>query len=94
MKPLEYNSVGVPYVASPREEYRWYHKQAQGGVLADQAKDWVKAIKQLLTEESYRKELSEQGRAFAATQTIEENSWRFWEAWSTAYDIQRKGRSS
>lgn len=94
LKPLEYNSVGVPYIASPREEYRWYHKQAQGGVLADQAKDWVKAIKQLLTEESYRKELSEQGRAFAATQTIEENSWRFWEAWSTAYDIQRKGRSS
>lgn len=90
LKPLEYNAVGVPYVISPREEYRWYHRQANGGFLADSGKEWVKHVDTLMTNETLRKELAEQGRAFAATQTIEKNAWRFWEAWSTAYDIQRK----
>jgi hypothetical protein len=43
-----------------------------------------------MTNEAQRKELAEQGRSFAATQTVEKNAWRFWEAWTTAYDIQRK----
>lgn len=93
LKPLEYNAVGVPYVVSPRDEYRWYHRQAQGGLLAETGRDWVKAVSALMTNESQRKELAEAGRAFAATQTIETNAWRFWEAWTTAYDLQRKGRS-
>ena len=90
LKLLEYNAVGVPYVASSRNEYRRYHKESGGaGLLAETPKDWVAGIRALMTDDARRKELSERGREFAATQTIEQNSWRFLEAWTRAYEIQR-----
>lgn len=93
LKPLELNSVGVPYVASPRESYRQYHKDSGGaGLLAETSKDWYTCLKKLLTDEPMRKELGAQGRAYAATQTVEANSWRWLEAWTRAYEIQRAGR--
>lgn len=93
LKPLEFNSVGVPYVISPRQEYRKYHKDSGAGLMADTPKEWISCISQLMTNESMRKELSEQGRAFAATQTVEEHSWRWLEAWTRAHDIaQGRGK--
>lgn len=89
LKPLEFNSVGVPYVASPREEYRRYHRESGGGLLAETPKEWVKCISELMTNETLCKELGEQGRSFATTQTIEQNSWRWLEAWARAYELQR-----
>lgn len=93
LKPLEYNAVGVPYVASPRQEYRKYHKESRGGgLLAETPKEWVASVNRLMTDESLRKELGERGRRFAETQTIERNSWRWLEAWTKAYEIQRSGK--
>lgn len=89
LKVLELNSVGVPYVASPRQEYRKYHQECGAGILADTPKEWIRGISELMTNDARRKELSEQGRAYVATQTIEENSWRWWEAWTRAYEYQR-----
>lgn len=92
LKPLEYNSLGIPYVASPREEYRRYHRESGGGVLVDTGKEWVSAIDELMRDDVKRKELGEQGKAYAATQTIEKHAWRWWEAWTNAYEIQQAGR--
>lgn len=93
LKLLEYNSVGVPYVASPRQEYRKYHQESKGGgLLAESPKEWVAAVTRLMTDEPLRKELGEQGRRFAETQTVEQNSWRWLEAWTKAYEIQRSGK--
>lgn len=93
LKVLEYASLGIPYVASPREEYRRFHKESGGaGILADTPKQWVAGIKQLLTDDSLRKEMSDKGRSYAMTQTIEKNSWRWLEAWTRAYDIERGGK--
>lgn len=89
LKPLEYASVGVPYVCSPRPEYVKLHQQAGAGLLAETPKEWERHVKLLLTDEVMRKELGEKGRAFAQTQTIEANSWRWMEAWERAYKIQR-----
>ena len=58
------------------------------GLLADKPKHWFKQTFRLLTDTAFRRELSEQGRAYAATQTIEEHAWRWWEAWSYAYNLQ------
>ena len=92
LKVLEANSVGVPYVASPRSEYRRYHKASGGGLLADSPKEWYAHIKRLMDDESLRKELGEQGREYCRTQTIEGNAWRWLEAWQTAYEIQRSSK--
>jgi Glycosyl transferases group 1 len=89
LKLLEYCSVGVPYVASSRAEYVRLNQTARAGFLAETPKEWEKFTKQLLTDDVLRKELGEKGRAFAATQTIELNSWRWLEAWERAYKIQR-----
>ena len=89
LKPLEFNSVGVPFVASPRRQYVRYQKESGGGLLAETPKEWIKAISDLMANENMRKELGDQGRAFAETQTIEQNSWRWMEAWTRAYEIQK-----
>lgn len=90
LKVLEYAAVGVPFVASPREEYRRFHKESQGaGFLAETPKQWATHIRQLLTDDILRKEMSEQARAYAATQTLEAHAWRWLEAWELAYKIQR-----
>lgn len=93
LKPLEYNAVGVPYVVSPREEYRRYHRESgEAGMLADTPKQWVTSIDRLMRDEVLRKELGHRGREFASTQTIEQHAWRFLEAWTRAYEIQRAGQ--
>jgi hypothetical protein len=89
LKLLEYCSVGIPYVGSPRAEYQRLNQQAGAGFLADTPKEWERALKKLLTDDVLRKELGEKGKAFAATQTIELNSWRWLEAWERAMKIER-----
>lgn len=91
LKPLEYNSLGIPYVGSPRDEYRRYHKESGGaGLLADSPREWVKSIDTLMKNEVMRKELGEMGRSFVANgNTVEQNSWRFLEAWTRALEIER-----
>lgn len=92
LKMLEYAAIGIPAVASPRSEYRRFHKESGGaGILAETPKEWKAGVKQLVDNDTMRKEMSEQARAFAATQTIEKNSWRWLEAWTRAYEIQRSG---
>lgn len=88
LKLLEANSVGVPYVASPRSEYRRHHQGAGAGLLVDTPKQWVDAVNKLMTDSALRKELGERGREYMRTRTIEANAWRLWEAWERAYDIQ------
>lgn len=88
LKLVEASATGTPWVASPRTEYRRFHKESGGGLLANTPKEWFKAIKQLMDDESLRKEIGEQGREHVRTQTIEANSWRVMEAWQLAYDLQ------
>lgn len=92
LKALEAAAVGVPWVGSPRAEYRRFHKESGGsGLLVENRKEWFKAVKQLMDDASMRQDLGEKGRAFVQDQTVENNSWRLWEAWTRAFEIQRKG---
>jgi hypothetical protein len=88
LKMLEYAAAGVPCVASPRAEYRKLHARGVG-LLADNPRDWYRHSKKLLTDDVRRYELSEAGRAAVASLTIEDNAWRWWEAWERALVIQR-----
>jgi glycosyltransferase involved in cell wall biosynthesis len=90
LKVLEAAAVGTPWVASPRTEYRRFHKESGGaGILADRPKDWVAGVKRIMDDPELHKELAEKGREFCRTQTIEANSWRWLEAWTKAYEIEQ-----
>jgi hypothetical protein len=89
LKGIEYMAAGVPWVGSPREEYRRLHRESGCGVLADKPKDWVAQLKRLLDDDVLRKEQAEAGRAFMADQTYQAQAWRWMDAWTRALEIQR-----
>lgn len=89
LKGIEYMAVGVPWVASPRTEYRRLQKESGCGLLADGGRGWYTSLQRLLTDEEFRKEQAEAGREYMKSQTYEANAWRWAEAWETAFKIQR-----
>lgn len=89
LKPLEYAAVGVPWVASDRNEYRRLHKLGCG-VVVDRPREWEWQLRKLLTDDGWRQELSDRGRAVAATLTIERGAEEWYEAWTYAYQLQKR----
>jgi hypothetical protein len=93
LKPLEMCAAGVPWVASPRAEYARLHRLG-AGILADRPRTWYRELKRLRESEPLRLELSEAGRAVAATQRLDDHSHRWWEAWGKALSLQRGDRAA
>lgn len=89
LKCLEMSALGVPWVASPRDEYRRLHKLG-AGLLADKPQHWYKRLRELATNAALRQEMSEAGRAVAAEHTIEKNAWRWLDIWRRAYELQHQ----
>jgi glycosyltransferase involved in cell wall biosynthesis len=88
LKPLELSAVGVPWVGSPRAEYSRLH--ARGcGILADTPRRWYQAVKKLRENPGLREEMALAGRAVAETLRLENNAYRWAEAWDRAYSIQK-----
>lgn len=88
LKPLEYAALGIPCVMSPRAEYQRLHSLGVGK-LAAKPREWERTLRALAGDATQRAELSEAGRAVAAEWTIEQNAWRWAQAWEEAYQIQR-----
>lgn len=90
LKGIEMFALGIPWVASPREEYRRLTREAGAGLLADTPKQWYSQLRALLTDEVLRKEQAEAGRTYMQDQTYEANAWRQLEAWTRAYEMERE----
>jgi hypothetical protein len=88
LKAIEHMAVGVPWVASPREEYRKVHRASGCGLLADSPKEWYLKLKMLLTDDVFAKEQAEAGKAYMIDQTYQAQAWRWAEAWETAYRLE------
>lgn len=88
LKPLEMSAAGVPWVASPRAEYRRLHAMG-AGVLADRPRVWYRELKRLRESPALRAELSEAGRAVAEQLRLRDHSWRWQEAWARAYEMRQ-----
>lgn len=88
LKPLEMCAAGVPWVASPRAEYRRLHAMG-AGVLADRPRVWYRELKRLRESAAMRQELSEAGRAVAAQLRMRDHFWRWQEAWVKAVELDR-----
>lgn len=89
LKGIEYMAAGVPWVASPRAEYRRLQRESGCGFLAETPKQWYGHLTRLLTDSCLRKEQAEAGREYMQSQTYEANAWRWLEAWAKAVEIQR-----
>lgn len=89
LKPLELAAVGVPWVASPRAEYKRLHELGCG-LLADRPDKWFKILRALHRSESFRTEQSEAGRAVAEQLRLRDHAWKWWEAWDRALGLQRR----
>ena len=89
LKGIECMAAGVPWVASPRSEYRRLHKESGCGFLADTPKQWYAYLTQLLRDDVLRKEQAEAGKAYMTSQTYQAHAWRWLEAWTRALEIQR-----
>jgi hypothetical protein len=88
LKMLEYAALGVPCIGSPRAEYRKIHALGVG-LLASSPKDWFRLTQELLRNAALRDELSQSGRDAVRELTVEKQAWRWWEAWTMAYQIER-----
>lgn len=89
LKGIEHMAAGVPWVASPREEYRRLHRESGCGLLADTPKDWYTQLIRLLGDEVLRKEQTEMGMEYMKDQTYQAQAWRWLEAWERALKVQR-----
>jgi hypothetical protein len=89
LKPLELSACGVPWLASPRVEYRRLQRALGVGLLAERPKDWHRQLKRLVTDSPLRVEQSQAGRVAAAGWTIDGNAWRWAEVWADALARQR-----
>ena len=83
LKPLEMSAAGVPWVASPREDYSRLHKLGAGW-LAEKPSDWYRKLRALRGSAELRADLAGKGREVAETLKLENNAWRWWESWRTA----------
>lgn len=81
LKILEYSALGVPWVASPRCEYRRAHSLYGVGMLADKPRQWLAKLRELRSSEALRREMSAAGREWASTMTIDGNADRWAEVW-------------
>lgn len=88
LKPAELSACGVPWVASPRAEYKRLHAMG-AGVLADRPRTWYRELKRLRESAALRAERSEAGRAVAEQLRLRDNAWRWAEAWQKAYELQQ-----
>jgi glycosyltransferase involved in cell wall biosynthesis len=89
LKAIEYMAGGVPWVGSPREEYRRLNRESGCGLMASTPKEWYTNLKRLLTDEILYKEQSEAGKDYMTTETYQLNAWRFAEAWTRAHEMER-----
>jgi len=88
LKGLELAAVGVPFVASPTEDYQRIADDGIGLLAKWKAKDWKRATLDLLRN---RDEYGEQFRAGVIDRyLLEDNAWRWAEAWDQAITNARR----
>lgn len=92
LKGIEMAAVGVPFVASPRSDYRELAKLGIGE-LAGTRSDWYRKVKRLVTDRPYRMHQADSYREQAAQLTYERHADRWLAAWQQAV-LNRTMRSA
>ena len=80
LKGLEYAAVGMPFVASATDQYKLLAAEG-AGIIVDKPKEWERALRNVLGSASMRDEMAAAGRETAERWSMENNIWRWEEAW-------------
>lgn len=90
LKGLEMASVGIPFVASPTEEYQLLASQGVG-FLAKRPGDWLKRLRPLLTDASFREKRGAEAKEVIRRHYLYENAGEMWAAaWRKAIIRRRE----
>lgn len=81
LKVLELSACGVPWVASPRADYRRFVQLSGHGILARRPGDWHRELSRLATDAPRRHEQSLAGREAAERFRIQEHATKWLQAW-------------
>lgn len=89
LKGIEFAAVGVPFIASPTQEYiNLANKGA--GTLASTGPQWYAATREYLSDPIYRSEMGRQARETIKNHYLLEDHWHEYpEAWEKALNLTR-----
>lgn len=92
IKGLEMAALGVPFVASPTNEYRYLAMHGIG-VIAARPRDWYNRVKKLITDTDFREETAANAQETVRKQFTYEDAAEEWtKAWLSALRHRRKDR--
>jgi hypothetical protein len=91
LKVQEMSSLGIPFVASPTAEYRWYVAESGAGLIARTRAEWVAGLRTLLNDDDAYRAHRAAGLAWAEQHTMERHIGDWIHAWERAADPAQKG---
>lgn len=89
LKGLEMAGVGIPFVASPTDEYVWLSEHG-AGLIARKPRDWQKHVRRLVTNRDYLLEQSASMRDAVRPFTYENYVGHWIEAWQSALEYRER----
>lgn len=93
LKGLEMAALGIPFVASPTEEYQYLADMGVGS-LAYTDSEWVKPLRKLLDNPMKRRSLGEVYQEIVKENFVYENNAREWlGVWEQAIDHRKRKQS-
>lgn len=84
LKGIELAAAGVPFVASPRADYLQMQRESGLGILAATRNEWRRELKHLITDDAWRKHISDLNRATAQKYRLREHATRWAAPWGLA----------
>lgn len=91
LKATEYAALGVVPIMSPTPDNRRLRTELGIGVLARDSAEWALGVADLLRDPARRHDLAAAGRESVYHHaTIEQNAWRYLEAWETAIKNRKR----
>lgn len=92
LKVLEYSALGIPVVATDYGPYSDSVQHGSTGFLVKRPHEWGRYLRDLVNDESMRKEMGDNARRWAATRTLQGNIWRWEEAYRSALEVAGRDR--
>lgn len=93
LKGLEWAALGVPFVATPTQQYRALNT-AGAGVLASNRNAWLAALRWMITDEGYRHDKAACGRLAAERLVLEDHLDEWMRAWREARESKSRSTAS
>jgi hypothetical protein len=88
LKCREYLNLGIPFVASPTDEYKRIVAESGAGLIATSRGQWGRMVNRLVNNDAEYERLRQRGADWAPQNTIEQHAQAWIDAWERAYNKQ------